>query len=160
MSTNAEHAFAVVQSVEADGLRLKFEGESEAGEKRYKCNTSEAFTAGDRVYCVKDSGTYVALCKIGNPGTGSGGGSSETVKAQVLTDSGGSDKEVRITFAGSQPYVIEPYTGSDPVPLFSVFDNNALNQYSSNRYIQFRSTDDGGLEYQAPMRGTSWIKIV
>ena len=162
MTETQGHAFAIVHSVEADGLRLKFDGEDTAGEKTYKCNTSAEFAAGDRVYCVKDCGTYVAVCKIGAPGTGSGSGSgtSGVVKAQVLTDSGGTDKELRVTFAGSQPYVIEPYTGNDPVPLFSVFDNNAMNQYSSNRYIQFRSTEDGGLEYQAPMRGTSWIKIV
>lgn len=67
MSTSSEHAFAVVESVEADGLRLKFDGEDTAGDKTYKCNTFFKFAAGDRVYCVKDSGTFVAICKIGAP---------------------------------------------------------------------------------------------
>ena len=63
----SEHAFAVVESVETDGLRLKFDGEETAGEKHYKCNTSYVFHAGDRVYCAKVSGSYVAICKIGAP---------------------------------------------------------------------------------------------
>lgn len=67
MSTSAEHAFAIVHSVESDGLRLKFDGEEAAGEKSYKCNTFFKFAPGDRVYCVKDSGTFVAICKIGEP---------------------------------------------------------------------------------------------
>ncbi len=65
----SEHAFAVVESVEKDGLRLKFDGEESAGEKHYKCNTFFIFRPGDRVYCAKDSGSYVAICKIGAPAT-------------------------------------------------------------------------------------------
>ena len=69
MIASNEHAFAVVESVEADGLRLKFDGEETAGEKRYKCNTFCVFKPGDRVYCVKNSGSYVAICGIGAPAT-------------------------------------------------------------------------------------------
>ena len=67
MSASMEHAFAVVESVETDGLRLRFDGEESAGEKKYKCNTFYVFQPGDRVYCVRDSGTFVAICKIGAP---------------------------------------------------------------------------------------------
>lgn len=64
---NAENVLAVVDSVGTAGLRLRLEGEETAGEKQYKCNTSVKFAAGDRVYCVRVSGTYVVICKIGSP---------------------------------------------------------------------------------------------
>ena len=59
--------FATVAGVFADGLTLIFDGEEEASEKRYKCNTSILFSIGDRVRIVKDSGTYVVEYIVGNP---------------------------------------------------------------------------------------------
>lgn len=59
--------FATVAGVFADGLTLIFDGEEEASEKHYKCNTSIKFSAGDRVRIMKDSGTYVVEYIVGNP---------------------------------------------------------------------------------------------
>lgn len=49
------------------GITVKFDGESSASSKRYKCNTSVSFAANDRVLCCKVGGTWVVLCKVGDP---------------------------------------------------------------------------------------------
>lgn len=51
-----------------EGLQIQFDGDDEAGEKYYKCNTSIRFDVGDRVLTLPISGTYIVLCKIGAPG--------------------------------------------------------------------------------------------
>ena len=51
----------------ADGVSLIFPGPECASQKHYKCNQDSTFTAGDLVYVVKDSGTYIVICRIGNP---------------------------------------------------------------------------------------------
>ena len=61
--------FATVAGVYSDGLTLKFDGAAAASSKRYKCNTFFKFAVGDRVFIMKDSGTYVVICKIGDPAT-------------------------------------------------------------------------------------------
>lgn len=59
--------FATVGDVYEDGVTLIFDGETEAGEKHYKCNTSVVFAAGDRVKILPDSGTYVVEYVVGAP---------------------------------------------------------------------------------------------
>lgn len=59
--------FATVGAVYEDGVTLIFDGEAEAGEKHYKCNTSVVFAAGDRVKILPDSGTYVVEYVVGAP---------------------------------------------------------------------------------------------
>lgn len=51
----------------ADGVSLIFPGSESESKKHYKCNQDSTFTAGDLVYVVKDSGTYIVICRIGNP---------------------------------------------------------------------------------------------
>lgn len=51
----------------ADGVSLIFPGSESESKKHYKCNQDSIFAAGDLVYIVKDSGTYLVICKIGNP---------------------------------------------------------------------------------------------
>ena len=51
--------FATVAGVHEDGISLIFDGETAAGGKHYRCNTSVVFRAGDRVKICQDSGTYV-----------------------------------------------------------------------------------------------------
>lgn len=53
----------------ADGLTLRFDGETESTEKRYKCNSFVVFKVNDRVRIIKDSGTYVVEYSVGNPKT-------------------------------------------------------------------------------------------
>ena len=48
-------------------MTLIFDGDSQAGAKRYKCNTSVLFSAGDRVKIAADSGTYVVEYVVGAP---------------------------------------------------------------------------------------------
>lgn len=50
-----------------DGVSLIFPGAETESQKHYKCNQDSTFAAGDLVYIVKDSGTYLVICKIGNP---------------------------------------------------------------------------------------------
>ena len=67
---NTEPAAAELATVGAkytDGLSLIFDGQSAASKKRYKCNTSVTFQAGDRVKICRISGTYVVEYVVGNP---------------------------------------------------------------------------------------------
>ena len=57
---------ATVYSVDSGGLRLLLDGQTEPTQKRYKkLSTYGAPLAGDRVVCMKMSGTYVVLGSIG-----------------------------------------------------------------------------------------------
>ena len=49
------------------GITVRFDGESSASSKRFKCNSSVSFASGDRVLCCKVGGTWVVLCKVGDP---------------------------------------------------------------------------------------------
>lgn len=60
---------ATIGAVYSDGVSLIFDGSTEASEKHYKCNTSIAFKAGDRVKISKISGSYVVDYVVGNPKT-------------------------------------------------------------------------------------------
>ena len=72
-----EQTFATIGAVYSDGVSLLFDGADEATGKHYKVNRSASFAAGQRVYIVKDSGTYVVICPVGAPGSsGSGIGTS------------------------------------------------------------------------------------
>lgn len=59
--------FATIGGVYEDGVSLIFDGEETATEKHYKCNTFFKYQPSDRVYILKDSGTYVVICVIGAP---------------------------------------------------------------------------------------------
>lgn len=63
----AGDAFATVGTVYADGIALIFDGSTDESIKHYRCNKSVSFKAGDRVYLVKDSGTYVVAFPVGLP---------------------------------------------------------------------------------------------
>ena len=65
--TPQAQSFATVTAVHADGLGLRFDGETEASQKHYKCNQYCKFAAGQRVYIQKDGGTYVVLFPVGDP---------------------------------------------------------------------------------------------
>lgn len=49
------------------GITVKFDGESSASGKRFKCNSSVSFAVNDRVLCCLVGGTWVVLCKVGDP---------------------------------------------------------------------------------------------
>ena len=59
--------FATVGGVYTDGVTLIFDGQSQATQKRYKCNTSVTFHVGDRVKIFRDSGTCVVEYVVGVP---------------------------------------------------------------------------------------------
>lgn len=59
---------ATIEDIGIEGIKVKFDGDDEAGEKYYKCNTSIRFTVGERVMLLPISGTYIVFCKIGTPG--------------------------------------------------------------------------------------------
>lgn len=66
--------FATIDAVHEDGVTLIFDGEEEATDKHYLCNTSVEFHAGDRVRIVECDGTYIVEYVVGPPGSGGGGG--------------------------------------------------------------------------------------
>lgn len=67
--TPAPVNFATVNGVHEDGLSLIFDSAETPSEKHYKCNQYCKFEAGQRVYLVQDSGSYVVLFPVGKPGT-------------------------------------------------------------------------------------------
>lgn len=170
-----EHAFAVVESVEADGLRLKFDGEEQAGEKHYKCNTFFVFQPGDRVYCAKDSGSYVAICKIGEPTTEikfdaeyaeNAGNAGSADQAEAVKNAGLSGRRFLVRkLSGSGVFQIrETYNGDTQLnptwyPLNYPLDEGTTT-VSDTAIIKFRSTYDGTLEYCVPYRNAyTWYKL-
>lgn len=69
VSAQAEQ-LATIYKVYSDGVELQFDGEeSPRTGKHYKVNTSCSFSAGQRVYIVKISGSYLVVCPVGNPQT-------------------------------------------------------------------------------------------
>lgn len=57
--TARSYTIATVGSVYSDGITLIFPGTSTASSKRYNYNKSATFSSGDRVFLIKDSGTYI-----------------------------------------------------------------------------------------------------
>lgn len=62
--TGMPHSIAKIGAVYADGVSLIFAGMETETEKHFHANKSVEFAAGDRVYVVKISGTYIVICKI------------------------------------------------------------------------------------------------
>ena len=62
-----ELAIGTVSSVSTTGIGITIDGDS-SGAKKYTCNRAARFASGDRVLCARESGTWVVICKIGNPG--------------------------------------------------------------------------------------------
>lgn len=170
-----EHAFAVVESVEEDGLRLKFDGEEQAGEKHYKCNTFFVFKPGDRVYCAKDSGSYVAICKIGAPAK------EITFEADYAEEAGSATTAekadaVKNSSVSTRRFLMRKATGSDVIQIRETYDGDT--QLNPNWYpvnypldegvatpspttiIRFRSTYDGKLQFCMPYRNSyTWYTV-
>ena len=90
-ATTQDAQLATVGEVYSDGLTLIFDGQSEATQKHYKCNTAVSFSAGDRVKVAKISGSYVVEYVIGAPNSGGGAGVTELVNGdyKVTLDSKG-----------------------------------------------------------------------
>lgn len=63
----ASFTLARIGAKYADGVSLIFPGSESASQKHYKCNRDVTFSTNDLVYVVKDSGTYIVICRIGNP---------------------------------------------------------------------------------------------
>lgn len=60
-------ALATVAAKYTDGLTLIFDGQSEASAKHYRCNQGVTFATGDRVVCLRVSGTWVVAFAFGAP---------------------------------------------------------------------------------------------
>lgn len=89
-----EIVLATVTAVSANGLRIKLDGEEEAGEKYYKANAGQRYAVNDRVKVEKNSGTYIVEYVVGNPG------------ARFPIPSGGSDGQV-LTKNGATNYAVK-----------------------------------------------------
>lgn len=116
-----EIVLATVTAVSANGLRIKLDGEEEAGEKYYKANAGQRYAVNDRVKVEKNSGTYIVEYVVGNPGARfpiPSGGSD----GQVLTKNGATNYAVKwaslptvhsIPAGGSQNQVLAKNSSSD-----------------------------------------------
>lgn len=97
---------ATVADVAAGGLRLKIDGQDEAGEKLYPCNTAVRFRKGDRVKITPDSGTYIVDFVVGLPGADYAVPPGRT-DGQILTKDGEADYTLKWTDApeGGENYI-------------------------------------------------------
>lgn len=144
----ADQHFATVAGVYSDGLTLTFDGASGPSSKRYKCNTFVKFAAGDRVFLMKDSGTYVVVCKIGNPASSIIADSADTADKALAVGEYGT--ELPITFR-IQGYAIE-YMGGDGVWRRA---NQPRDENSpQNNYVSFRVNTSGNLQFYSSRYGT------
>lgn len=76
-----EFYIGTAANVSSEGVRILFDGQTEATEKRYKIlNTGVQVASGDRVIVAKISGSYVVLGKISYDQSGGGGSSGIYVK--------------------------------------------------------------------------------
>lgn len=104
---SAEIRMATVAEIFEDGITLIFDGQEEATDKHYKCNTSAIFAVGDRVMLDPESGTYVVAYAVGDPA--SGGEEKHELPAggedgQVLLKDGTNDYTVKWgSIAGTLP---------------------------------------------------------
>lgn len=116
-----EIVLATVTAVSANGLRIRLDGEEEAGEKYYKANAGQRYAVNDRVKVEKNSGTYIVEYVVGNPGARfpiPSGGSD----GQVLTKNGATNYAVKwaslptvhsVPAGGSQNQVLAKNSSSD-----------------------------------------------
>lgn len=165
--------FATVGEVYEDGLTLIFDGQEEATEKHYKCNTSVSFKAGDRVKILQDSGTYVVEYVVGAPSSGGGGGSG--VDASTLN--GKTEDQLSVLYAksaGSATTATTATTATNATKLNNTAEsgldvNSAYRvhnayyaQSSSNGRtygIQFRSSSAYGGSLQYRIGSGSWTTV-
>lgn len=94
-----EIRMATIAEIFEDGVTLIFDGQEEATDKHYKCNTSAKLGVGDRVMLDSESGTYVVAYAVGNP---SGGGGEE----QHELPAGGEDGQVLLK-DGTNDYTVK-----------------------------------------------------
>ena len=79
----AEFLIGTVSDVSSDGVKILFDGQTEATEKRYKqINTGVQLAEDDRIVVMKISGSYVVMGKISYAGSG-GGGAPEVIAAET-----------------------------------------------------------------------------
>lgn len=93
-----EQSIATISAIEADGIVLDF------GKKHYQCNTGLVFSVGQRVLIEKRSGTYVVVCPIGNPSTGSGGNVEYAERAGYADEAGTANTAKQSDSADSADY--------------------------------------------------------
>lgn len=164
--------FATVGAVYEDGITLIFDGQEEASEKRYKCNTSISFAAGDRVKIAQDSGTYVVEYVVGYPGSGGGGGSGGSIDADTLN--GKTESQLSVAYAASAGTANSATTATNATKLNNTQESaldvnsayrvhNAYYAQSSNNGrtygIQFRSSSAYGGSLQYRIGNGSWTTV-
>lgn len=89
-----EICLATVSAVSADGVTVTVDGDTTAGTKKYRVNSSALFKADDRVKIHKNSGTFIIEYPIGNP------------MESYPIPSGGSDGQV-LTKDGATSYAVK-----------------------------------------------------
>jgi len=138
----ADQHFATVAGVYSDGLTLTFDGASGPSTKRYKCNTFVKFAAGDRVFLAKDSGTYVVICKIGNPASSIVADAAKTVDGSWSPVSGAAP----VVWLGYSNYELD-YSIDGQNVLSAA--NNPRDQSDRQYQIRFRTDASGNLQFNS-----------
>ena len=114
----AKEAFiGTVTSVSSTGIGLSIDGDN-TGTKKYTCSRSERFSSGDRVLVVRESGTYVVVCRIGAPG-------GPTAKTNAMTQAVGADASGALW---TEPSTLEVATASRLGGVKPITKTNAMTQ--------------------------------
>ena len=143
----ADQHFATVAGVYSDGLTLTFDGASGPSSKRYKCNTFVKFAAGDRVFLMKDSGTYVVICKIGNPASSIVADAAKTVDGSWNPASSAAP----VVWLGYSNYELD-YSIDGQNVIWAA--NNPRDQSDKQHTIRFRTDASGKLQFHSSRYGT------
>lgn len=94
------HSIATIGTVFEDGVSLIFAGAESESEKHYPVNTGAVFAAGDHVYVVKVSGTYIAVCNMTRK---TGNDAVKNLNVESLSIYEGDSAKIRIDKDGIYP---------------------------------------------------------
>lgn len=142
-----ELAIGTVSSVSTTGIGITIDGDS-SGAKKYTCNRAARFSSGDRVLCARESGTWVVICKIGNPGGPVG-------KTTAMSQQVGVDADGKLWTEPPGAYNLPTASTS---ALGGIKTSEA---YSSSKHTAKVAVDDSGVlyaeAYSLPTAGASTL---
>lgn len=67
-------AYATITEITENGLKVRFDGETEDSNKAFSCNSGIKYEVGNRVLMQKFNGEYIVMMTVGKTGSGGGGG--------------------------------------------------------------------------------------
>jgi len=115
-------SLATVESVESDGLALRFDGEDTARAKVYKCLGSYIPAVGHRVCVMAISGTYLVLGQVVNAPAGSVAVADQAARANQIANQNfsSSDYDFQLRSTSASVFQIRRKNGSTWGPWYTI----------------------------------------